>query len=555
MTRVRLGTRRSPLALVQSELVASKLRRLGVEVDLVEIVTEGDQRPKDAPIAEGVFVAALEGALRSRDIDLAVHSAKDVPLDVDPNLPLVAFPERGDPRDALVTRNGEQSFAELPFGARVGTDSPRRTAFAHAVRPDLRVFPLMGNVDARITRLDAGEAEALILAAAGLDRLGLSHRIAARLDAQRMPPAPAQGALVVQARRDDRDVRAALRLIDNPEVRVQVLAERAVLKAFGGGYTAPLGALAEPAGRTSLKVIAGAATADGLRCYVLTAVMPLDDLASGTYVHARGLHQRLPLPTRIVLDTRPEPDLQLAARLERQGFRTVHVPTLAIARTSDSTEMDHARRTLSRYDWVVLTSKRGVHALFDGLSGRAPARVRWAAVGDTTARALSERGIKVDAQPKVAVGEAIPAAMAEVAALHGARILLPRSDAADGSLPNELRRRGAHVDDIAAYQSIPGPVASANPLREALLNPDLEAVIFASGSAVRGFCELAGDALPRARGLKVLTIGPKCSAAALDAGFGVTAEALTPDGVGLSAALARGLKEEVRAWLESQIGS
>src|SRR5262249_41161702 len=144
---------------------------LGVPSELVEIVTEGDLRPKDSPITDGVFVADLEQALRAGEIDIAVHSTKDVPLDLDPTLPLVAYPDRADPRDVLVTRLGERSITELPYRARVGTDSPRRTAFALAARPDLAIFPLLGNVDARVARLDAGEADVLILAAAGLVRL------------------------------------------------------------------------------------------------------------------------------------------------------------------------------------------------------------------------------------------------------------------------------------------------------------------------------------------------------------------------------------------------
>lgn len=534
MRRIRLGTRRSRLALIQSELVARRLRRAGVEVELVEVVTEGDVRPKDSPIAEGVLVAALERALRAGEIDLAVHSAKDVPLDVDPSLPLVAFPERADPRDVLVTRSGETALTQLRRGARVGTDSPRRTAFVHAVRPDLDVFPLLGNVDARVARLDAGEADALILAAAGLDRLGISDRISVHLDPEVVPPAPAQGALAAQARRDDHDAIAVARSIDDRRVRLEVLVERAALKAFGGGYTAPVGALAVARDLNRVELVAGAATAGGSRRYVVKAFVSTDDaqtIAAGVAMVARELHERVPLLTRAVLDTRPEIDAELVARLALQGIRDLHVPTVALAK-ADGIEFERARHGLASYDWVVLTSKRGVDTLFDGLSGAPPSHIRWAAVGPTTGRALRERGVDVDAQPHVAVGEAIPAAMAGRSRLEGASVLLARADAAYTSLPDLLRRMGARVDDVVAYRSIVAPTDSMARLIRAFVDPELEAILFASGSAVRGLEELAGNLLPSARALAVFTIGPKTSAVARERGFHVTAEAPTPDAVG-----------------------
>src|SRR2546427_9876401 len=139
MRRLRLGTRGSRLALVQSALVANRLRQHGTDVELVRIVTEGDLRPKDSPIRDGVFVKDLESALLGGEIDLAVHSAKDLPLDPDPALPIAAYPERADALDALVTIKGLRSVQELAPRARVGTDSPRRGAFLRAIRPDLRV--------------------------------------------------------------------------------------------------------------------------------------------------------------------------------------------------------------------------------------------------------------------------------------------------------------------------------------------------------------------------------------------------------------------------------
>jgi hydroxymethylbilane synthase len=255
--KLRLGTRGSRLALVQSELFARRLRDAGHEVQVVRIVTEGDVRPVDMPFGEGVFVAAIARALIAGEIEIAVHSAKDIPLEEEAELVVAAYPERADPRDALVTRTGNQSLDGLGRGATVGTDSPRRTGFVRAARPDLEVVPLHGNVETRLRRLDAGEVDALVVAAAGIDRLGRSGRIDQRLDPELVAPAPAQGALAVQSRRTDAGLLRLLSSFDAPTVRLAVETEREVLRATGGTCRAPVGALAEADGDSFALLVAG----------------------------------------------------------------------------------------------------------------------------------------------------------------------------------------------------------------------------------------------------------------------------------------------------------
>jgi hydroxymethylbilane synthase len=262
VTAVRLGTRGSRLALVQSELVAERLRGAGHDVELVPIVTEGDVRPIDMSPGEGVFVAAIARALLAGEIDIAVHSAKDVPLEEEPGLAIAAYPERADPRDALITRRGGGALESLPRGAIVGTDSPRRAGFLLAARPDLKVIPLHGNVETRLRRLDEGAADALVLAAAGLDRLGRQARIDQRFEPEVLAPAPGQGALAVQVRRSDDRLMELVSSIDDEDVRLAVEAEREVLRATGGTCRAPVGAHATVSG-DEFSLLAGGVNSDG----------------------------------------------------------------------------------------------------------------------------------------------------------------------------------------------------------------------------------------------------------------------------------------------------
>lgn len=260
--RLRLGTRGSALALAQSRWLANKLAACRHEVEIVRIVTEGDMRAVDTTPGEGMFVAAIADALTSGEIDIAVHSAKDVPLEEAPGLVIAAYPDRADPRDALVTRSGNHSLATLAAGSTVGTDSRRRAGFLRAARGDLRVGPLHGNVDTRLSRLDEGEVDALVIAAAGLDRLGLAGRIDVRLEPELVPPAPAQGALAVQARARDVALVKAIAVLDRPDTRLEVEAERRVLSAVGGSCCAPVGALARVAG-DRFRMVVGGVNGDG----------------------------------------------------------------------------------------------------------------------------------------------------------------------------------------------------------------------------------------------------------------------------------------------------
>jgi hydroxymethylbilane synthase len=244
---LRLGTRGSPLALAQAGRIAQQLReQCGRPAVVVTVATPGDE--STAPIERlgttGVFTTTLREALLHGAVDLVVHSCKDLPTAPVPGLQLVAFPAREDPRDALVWPGGT-SLDVLPYGARIGTGSPRRAALLRATGRQLQIVPTRGNVDTRLRKLADGEVDALVLAMAGVSRLGLLDSAAMPLDPSLLMPAPAQGVLAIECRTGDPVTAAQLSILDHPPTRAAAIAEQGFLAAVEAGCSAPVGALAE----------------------------------------------------------------------------------------------------------------------------------------------------------------------------------------------------------------------------------------------------------------------------------------------------------------------
>jgi len=243
---IRLGTRRSHLAMTQSTWVAEQLRAHGHAVEIVEITTEGDVNR--ASLAQmggtGVFAAAIRRALLEDEVDMAVHSLKDLPVAPEPGLVIAGIPVREDPRDALVARDG-LTLGELPAGAVVGTGSPRRAAQLQALGLGFEIRDIRGNIDTRMGYVTSGELDGVILARAGLARVERTGAISETIDPLQMLPAPGQGALGLECREGDARVIAALAQLDDADTRAAVTAERAVLGALEAGCAAPVGALAE----------------------------------------------------------------------------------------------------------------------------------------------------------------------------------------------------------------------------------------------------------------------------------------------------------------------
>ena len=273
---IRIATRRSQLALAQSRWVKAQLEALdpSLTVELKEYVTRGD-RIQNVPLAEvggkGLFTKEIEDALLAGEADLAVHSLKDLPAILPDGLTLAAVPEREDPRDVVVLPRSfpistlsEGALGQVPHGAKVGSSSVRRGAQIRNLRPDLRLESVRGNVDTRLRKLDSGEYEAIILAAAGLKRLGLGDRISAPIPPDESTPAPGQGALGLEARADDPELLPLFQRLEHADTRRSVAAERALMERLGGGCSVPLGAYAWVEAGT-LHLVGMVAAPDGSR--------------------------------------------------------------------------------------------------------------------------------------------------------------------------------------------------------------------------------------------------------------------------------------------------
>jgi hydroxymethylbilane synthase len=276
---LRIATRRSQLALWQAGHVSALLREAhpGLAVELVPLLTQGD-RIQDRSLAaiggKGLFIKELEVAIEDSRADIAVHSMKDVPADLPEGLMIAAVLQRADPRDALVTNSGVTRLQDLPRGAVVGTSSLRRQAQLCALRPDLKITALRGNVDTRLRKLDAGDMQAIVLACAGLIRLGLETRIAARLDTRVCMPAVTQGVIGIECRKSDTRTRALLSVLEHPATRLTMEAERAFAARLGGSCQSPIAAFAE--------LVDGGITLQGLVAEPDGSRLLRDTLSGGT---------------------------------------------------------------------------------------------------------------------------------------------------------------------------------------------------------------------------------------------------------------------------------
>jgi len=524
--RVRLATRGSTLALIQAQLAAQALARRHPEHEFVPVPlsTHGDRNPAmrlTESSREGVFVKELEQALLDGRAELAVHSAKDLPTLSTPGLVLAGYLPRADARDALIARP-PSTLAELPPGSRIGTGSPRRAAQIAAVRPDLLAVEIRGNVDTRLRRLSEGAVDALILAAAGLERLGRLGEPHQLLPLDIVLPAPGQGALVLQAVEGSQAARLAS-AIDDPATSRAVGAERALLRRLGGGCLSALGAYAQVEGdELALRAVVLDATGrtvirarsrgrhDG-DVIEAVAISLEGQGATGLLTRRSG-----PLSGLRVMVTRADGQAAtLTQALEAHGAETIACPVISIAPIPVA---PGALQGLASYDWLVLTSANGVDRLVELLhqAGRElPGHIKVAAIGPETAARARAAGLTPALVPDRFISEELAATL--TAAIEpGARILLARAAGAREVLPEQLRAHGASVDVLETYRALP-PSGLRARLAPSLARVDV--VTFTSSSTVRAFVE-ALEA-PLADRITVACIGPITAQTARDLGLRV----------------------------------
>ncbi len=545
-----LGTRASALARAQTERVAESLRQAWPEIDCRTrpIATRGDRtQASGVPLptigGKGLFTAELERALRAGTIDLAVHSLKDLPTEESPGISLGAVCLREDVRDCLVAREGH-SLRGLPPGAIVGTSSLRRAAQLLGLRHDLDVRSIRGNVDTRVRKVQDGEFDAVVLAAAGVLRLGLEGAVTEWLETDTMLPAPGQGALGVQCRADDERVLTLLAAIDDPGARAETTAERVFLRTLGAGCTAPVGAHAvgagpEPRDTVSqgwVRLQALVASPDGRQVVRVAGEgeaaelgerLAREALAAGAGEILDAIRGDQPLVGRRIVLTRPRDQVgELAEALERLGATVLAMPLVDIEPIEDARSLDVALARLEAYRWLVFTSANGVAGLRERLGEKAlPAATRVAAVGPATAEAVRTLGVEAAFVPDRFAAEEIAAGLGP---LQGVRILLPQADIASPSLAVELRSRGALVDAVAAYRTV-AIEPSLHDVSE--LQRGVDAIVIASGSAARSL--VASRVGNLVLGATVVCIGPKTAEAAREVGLpvGLVADEATSEGI------------------------
>ena len=422
------------------------------------------------------------------------------------------------------------------------------TAFVLARRPDLVLHPLHGNVDTRLRRLDDGETDALVLAVAGLARLGRAERIDEVLPLDTVAAAPGQGALAVQVRADDREARDAVARIDDPATRLEVETERAILRRSGGGCRSPIGVTARTSAE-GLDVVAAAA-----RDWVPAAgsaeiaAAPVGWIRASEATGGRdALVERL--ASRLVafrgspraLVGRPAGQAgSLIAALAAAAIDTAHVPAIEI-QPADAAALDNAVAGLPAGTLVAVTSANAVQPVLGALAraGIDPATFGWAAVGDATAAALHGAGIEEVAVPGATDGAALAGGLPIE---PGATVLLPRADIADPALVDALRARGADVREAVAYRTLEAPAASRTRFAAVLDDGPVDVLIATSGSVARGFAALA-EARERARvlAIPVIAAGEPSARAAREAGYATVVVAPAPDAASLAAFTAHAL--------------
>ena len=571
MPNLIIGSRGSKLALWQSNWIKQELERLhpGLVVEIEIIKTTGDKLSEAslaglAGAGKGVFTKEIEEALLDRRVDLAVHSLKDLPTTLPEGLHIAAVTERVDVRDALICsealRASVKTIRDLPNGVRVGTSSLRRRAQLLSLRPDLEITELRGNVDTRLRKLDEGQYDAIILASAGLIRLGFAERITVRIGLDEMLTAVGQGALGIESRVDDQRTNLLLESLNHWPTRFAAEAERAVLRELGGGCAVPIAAFAEVSSE-QLKLEAQVSDVDGRQLIRLQnegsahlaeelgsqlaeelVAAGARDLLAENLTKERPSHRRdaenaevaqrsqqkivsevadvaLPLAGRKVIVTRsPKQSSEMVRFLEKLGAEVIACPTIEIKPPASWEQLDRALVHLSWFDWLAFTSANAVEFFLRRLDelghGRAelmPHRV--CAVGRKTAEKLKSENITVDVMPERFTAEALVEDFIKrfgvSQRLRGSRMLLPASKTTRDVIRPAMEKIGVYVEVVEAYQTVLPPSTGKEVLK-LIREANADYIVFTSPSTVANLAAiLETDHLtPLLANTRVACIGP-----------------------------------------------
>lgn len=540
---LRIGTRGSALALWQANAVQSLLaeKRPDLSTDLVIIKPEGDV-DKHSSLRQiggrGVFTSALQQRMLADEIDCAVHSTKDLPSLAPHGIAIAAFPQREDARDALISRHGV-GLEELPAYPVIGTSSRRRSSQVLQIRPDAEIRELRGNIDTRLRKGEGEEFDAVILAAAGLKRMGWEYRITAYLPIDVSCPAPGQGALAVEARIAPDPAWDVIASLDDSDIRTAVMVERAFLSGVGGGCSTPIGAhvlIAHMHGIATVRFWGMLGSDDGSRVERMYAEWPADSALDHAFTAADEMMRSVapkwsgidivnPLQDRRVLVTGSATHIaSMAMSLKEHGAQASVLPTVRIGTVPVNLP--------DAFDWLVLTSKHAVPAI-NWAEVNAPV----AAVGEGTADAIRAVGIE---PAMVARGPGAKQLAVELVnrGINGENIVCVLSDIARSELLDELGQTGAHISILTGYTNTPETSIDSG-LRDHIAGGEIEAVTFASPSSVAAFVSMIGADLPALSGAAMLAIGPTTADAMRKYGLPIHAMAETSTIAGFIETLAR----------------
>lgn len=560
MSLIKIATRNSPLALWQANYVKDQLLQAhsDLQVEIVGMTTKGDQlldRSLAAVGGKGLFLKELEVSLLDQSTDIAVHSMKDVPVDLPEGLEIAAVCDRADPRDAVIS-NEYQNLYALPKGSRVGTASLRRTAQLKSAFPALEFLELRGNVNTRLAKLDAGEYDAIILAAAGMIRLGFVHRIKQYITPELCLPAVGQGIVGIECRSNDHKTQELLRPLHSRESALMLAAERSMNRALDGGCQLPVAGFAE-LDKGGIRMRGMVATEDGAKVLFCNTVSPdlslvgaeqlglvvaqdlleqgARDILQATY--AKRDHQQVAVTSdlsatsdasskqprseaKIVLLTRQERFLgNMAAILERLDYQPVHIPTMQVEPSiSDSSRAK--LENIKDYDDVIFVSRNAVEIGMSVIqqAGGMPQHVRVLTVGPESAKQLYSFG--VDAMfPDHGSGADALLGVRQLADMSGRKVLVVRGEIGLEWPEQVLRERGAELERAVAYSQAL-PASGAQELQRLLqANESLAGVFVHSVQSLGNLIKLAGSQRDQLVQAKLVAGSQRIAEAAIEAGW------------------------------------